>query len=52
MFPRFGAKEPAMNIILKKTLDRLEHLLHIENTEKPQPAEIIRMPVFSLNMAI
>ncbi len=50
--PALRCQRTGHEYILEKTLDRLEHLLHIENTEKPQPAEIIRMPVFSLNMAV
>jgi len=37
--------------MLEKTLDRVEQLLKLEKTRKLQPAEIIHLPVFKLEMA-
>jgi hypothetical protein len=37
--------------MLEKTLDRVERLLNLETTKKLQPAEMIRVPVFNLEMA-
>jgi len=37
--------------MLEQTLDRVERLLSLETTQKLQPAEMIRVPVFNLEMA-
>jgi YgiT-type zinc finger domain-containing protein len=37
--------------MLEKTLDRVEQLLDLEKTRKLQPAEMIHVPVFKLEMA-
>jgi hypothetical protein len=38
--------------MLEKTLDLIEQLLSLEKTQRPQPDEIINVPVFKLETAI
>jgi YgiT-type zinc finger domain-containing protein len=37
--------------MLEKTLDRVEQLLNLETTQKLQPAEMMHVPIFKLEMA-
>ena len=48
--PALRCRANGHEYILEETLDRIERLLDLEQTQKLQPAETIQVPVFSLKM--
>lgn len=50
--PALQCPESGKKYILEKTLDKVEHLLALEQQEKVQPSETLTVPVFSLRVAV
>jgi YgiT-type zinc finger domain-containing protein len=48
--PALRCRANGHEYILEKVLDQVEHLLDLEKTQKLQPTEVMRVPVFSLKM--
>jgi len=49
--PVFRCRAHGHEYMLEKTLDQIEQLFNLEKTRKLQPAEMIPVPVFKLEMA-